>query len=115
MDGIEPRFIDAGLERLAPELDDEEIVSVGDPIWDVVKVEVAGPLTLSVEFEDGVKGKVRFEAGYLRGAFEKLKDPDYFARVGIAHGAVSWPNEDPDLAPDNMYEHLQRDGEWVLR
>jgi Protein of unknown function (DUF2442) len=83
--------------------------------WNVVKVEVVGPLTLWVEHLDGVKGQVRFEPSHLRGVFEILKDPDYFAQVGIAHGAVSWPNEMPDLAPDNMHIHLQRDGEWVLQ
>ena len=82
---------------------------------DVITVKPIGPLTLFVEFEDGVKGEVRFEESRLRGVFEKLRDPDYFKQVGIRHGAVSWPNEDPDLAPDNMHVHLQRDGKWVLQ
>lgn len=82
--------------------------------WNVVKVEVVGPLTLWVEHRDGVAGHVRFVDSKLRGVFEKLKDPAYFAQVGIANGAVSWPNEDPDLAPDNMHIHLARDGEWIL-
>lgn len=82
--------------------------------WNVVKVEVVGPLTLKVQHRDGVEGTVRFEESHLRGVFEKLRDPAYFAQVGIAHGAVSWPNEDPDLAPDNMHRHLKRDGEWIL-
>lgn len=83
--------------------------------WNVMKVEVAGPLTLWVEHRDGVSGYVRFEPSHLRGVFEVLKDPEYFRQVGIAHGAVSWPNEMPDLAPDNMHIHLKRDGEWVLQ
>ncbi len=82
--------------------------------WNVVKVEVTGPLTLWVEHRDGVSGYVRFEPSHLRGVFAVLNDPEYFRQVGIAHGAVSWPNEMPDLAPDNMHIHLQRDGEWVL-
>ena len=82
---------------------------------DVIAVKPIGPLTLFVEFEDGVKGEVRFEETRLRGVFEKLRDPAYFKQVGIRHGTVSWPNEDPDLAPDNMHIHLQRDGEWVLQ
>ena len=80
--------------------------------WNVVKVEVIGPLTLWVEHRDGVAGRVQFK--HLRGVFECLKDPEYFAQVGIANGTVSWPNEMPDLAPDNMYIHLARDGEWIL-
>lgn len=82
---------------------------------DVISVEAVGPLTLFVEFDDGVKGEVRFEESHLRGVFEKLRDPAFFQQVGIAHGAVSWPNEAVDLAPDNMHIHLARDGEWVLQ
>ncbi len=82
--------------------------------WSVKKVEVAGPLTLWVEHRDGVSGYVRFKESHLHGVFEMLKDPDYFAKVDIAYGAVSWPNEMPDLAPDNMHRHLKRDGEWIL-
>ena len=81
---------------------------------DVISVEAVGPLTLFVEFDDGVKGEVRFEESHLRGVFEKLRDPAFFQQVGIAHGAVSWPNEAVDLAPDNMHLHLARDGKWIL-
>lgn len=81
---------------------------------DVISVEAVGPLTLFVEFDDGVKGEVRFEETHLHGVFEKLRDPEFFKQVGIAYGAVSWPNEAVDLAPDNMHVHLARDGEWVL-
>lgn len=94
--------------------DDDELITVGEPIWDVVKVEVAAPLTLAVEFEDGLKGRVRFEPSYLRGPFRRLADPEYFARVGAANGAVSWPNEQPDMAPDTMYDAIKVHGEWVL-
>ncbi len=113
MDRIEPRPADEKLDGV-PEADDDELITVGEPLWDVVKVEATGPLTLSVEFEDGLKGKVRFEK--LHGAFQKLEDPDYFKQVGVAYGAVSWPNEDPDMAPDRMYNELVAGkGEWVVK
>lgn len=83
--------------------------------WNVTKVEVAGPLTLWVEHRDGVCGHVRFMPSALRNVFEVLKDPAYFAQVGIAHGAVSWPNEMPDLAPDAMHDEIAANGEWVLQ
>ena len=115
MDGGQWRFADAGLDQLAPQLDDDDIVTVGEPIWDVVKVDVAAPLTLAVEFEDGLSGRVRFEPSYLRGPFAKLADPDYFATVAISHGAVSWPNEEPDMAPDRMYDEIiAGNGEWIV-
>ena len=83
--------------------------------WNVMKVEVTGPLTLWVEHRDGVSGHVRFMPSHLRGVFELLKDPDYFAQVDIVHGVVSWPNEMPDLAPDAMHDELAKHGEWVLQ
>ena len=114
MDTGQPRYTFTGMVDLPPREDDEELITVGGPIWDVVNVEAIGPLTLSVEFEDGLKGRVRFEQSYLHGPFAKLADPEYFARVGAANGAVSWPNEDPDMAPDTMYDAIKAHGEWVL-
>lgn len=103
------------MDDLPPRDDDDELITVGGPIWDVVHVEAVAPLTLAVRFEDGLEGRVRFEMSYLRGHFEKLRDPAYFGQVGIAHGAVSWPNEQPDMAPDTMYDGIKAHGEWVLR
>lgn len=103
------------LESMPERDDDDEIISVGEPFADVIHVEVAGPLTLFARFDDGVEGTVKFAASYLRNVFEVLKDPDYFAQVGIIHGAVSWPNEMPDLAPDVMYDAIKAHGEWVLQ
>jgi len=103
------------MDDLPPADDDDELVTVGSPIPDVIKVEVTGPLTLTVEFEDGMTGTVRFKESYLRNVWANLRDPNYFARVGIAHGAVSWPNEMPDMCPDTMYDEIVRHGgEWVL-
>lgn len=113
MAGLEHIKFTGGVDVL-PEPDDDEIIDSGIPIFDVVHVEVTGPLTLAVAFEDGLKGTVRFMPHYLHGHYAKLADPDYFARVGIAHGAVSWPNEDPDLSPTRMYDEIKAHGEWVL-
>jgi hypothetical protein len=114
MDRIQPRYVDAGLDGIPAALDDDEIVTVGAPIWDVVKVAVVAPLTLAVEFEDGLAGKVVFKPAHLKGVFAKLENPDYFGQVGIAHGAVTWPG-DLDLAPDAMHAEIKKNGEWVLQ
>ncbi len=115
MDSGQPHYAFTGMDRLPVADDDDELITVGEPIWSVTRVEVAGPLSLSVEFENGTKGVVRFERSHLRGVFAKLVDPEYFGQVGIAHGAVSWPNEDPDMAPDRMYEEIVAgNGEWIV-
>ena len=81
--------------------------------WDVVEVKPVSDLTLAVRFEDGVLGKVRFLASHLTGVFACLKDPDFFKKVFVCEGVVTWPGE-LDLAPDAMHDEIQRHGEWVL-
>lgn len=115
MDYIKPGFAFTGMEPLPVADDDDEIVTVGSPIPNVISVKAVGPLTLSVKFNDGLEGKVRFEETALFGVFGLLKDPKYFAKVGIQHGAVSWPNETPDMCPDTMHKEIVKHrGEWVL-
>lgn len=117
MDRVQPRDADDRMGALPDGQlpGDDEIIVVGAPIPHVVHVSVAAPLTLFVRFDDGAEGQVRFMETKLRGVFARLRDPDFFGQAGILYGAVSWPNEQPDLAPDNMHRHLVRDGEWVLQ
>lgn len=115
MDSAEPGITFTGMDPLPISDDDDELITVGEPLADVVSVQAIGPLTLFVHFDDGVSGTVRFAPSHLRGVFECLKDPAYFAQVGIANGAVSWPNAMPDLAPDAMHDEIARNGEWVLQ
>lgn len=81
--------------------------------WKVVTVEPAEHLKLHVSFRDGTRGTVRFAPSALTGVFQPLSDPDFFDRVFVDHGAVSWPGE-VDLAPDAMYDAVQSTGEWVI-
>ena len=82
--------------------------------WNVVSVEPVSALGISVRFEDGTEGRVRFEAAHLSGVFEALKVPDIFRQARVEGGAVTWPG-DIDLAPDAMYREIKKSGEWVLR
>jgi Protein of unknown function (DUF2442) len=116
MDNQEPVIAFTGMDPLPPEDDDDEIVTVGEPIPNVVSVSAVAPLTLAVKFDNGVEGRVRFEESALYGVFALLKDPKYFGKVGIQYGAVSWPNETPDMCPDTMHDEIVRHGgEWVLQ
>lgn len=82
--------------------------------WDVKKVQLTGPLSFNVEFEDGLTGKVQFEKSHLNGIFESLKNPLFFEQIRIEGGVVTWPGQ-LDLAPDAMYAVIKDKGEWVLR
>jgi hypothetical protein len=69
-----------------------------------------------VHFADGLSGEVELATlilGAHAGVFEQLRDPALFARVGIDHGAVSWPGE-LDLAPDAMHDEIKANGRWVI-
>lgn len=62
-----------------------------------------------MEFADGLRGRFDYSAFIRRedaGIFIALRDVDFFNRVGIEHGAVTWPGE-IDLAPDAMYDRLK--------
>lgn len=82
--------------------------------WDVTEVKAEGQLTLSVRFTDGVAGKVRFLPSHLTGVFTPLKQADFFAKVFVNDGVVTWPGE-IDLAPDAMHDEIKRHGEWILK
>jgi len=82
--------------------------------WDVKAVQLTGPLSFNVQFEDGLTGKVQFETSHLNGVFESLKNPLVFQQIYIQGGVVTWPGN-LDLAPDAMYAEIKDKGEWILR
>lgn len=81
--------------------------------WDVMEVRVKADNTLFVRFKDGLQGTVEFANSFFYGVFEKLKNPENFRQVRVVDGVVTWPGE-LDLAPDAMYEHIQKSGKWQL-
>ena len=83
------------------------------PTPDVVEARVTGTLEFSVRFADGLAGRVVLRPSHLYGVFERLRDPEFFGRLAVTDGFVSWPNE-IDLAPDAMYDAIRLQGAWVL-
>ncbi len=66
--------------------------------FDVIEVKVIENL-IKTRFEDGTVGTVRFAPEHLTGVFEPLKNPQFFFKLFINNGSVTWPNE-IYLAPD---------------
>jgi hypothetical protein len=69
------------------------------------KVEVSGPHSLRLEFNDGLRKSVNV-LPLLRGpVFEPLLDSVYFGRVLLdpVAGTVVWPNG-ADLAPEALHD-----------
>jgi hypothetical protein len=82
--------------------------------WDIIEVRPSAPLTLLVRFQDNTTGCVELTDHYLTGVFAPLKNPEFFNRVFINNGAVTWPGE-LDLAPDAMYHEIKKHGKCLLK
>jgi len=82
--------------------------------FDVIEVHITRYLEFTVTFADGLTGTVTLLPSHLYGVFTALKDPGFFNQLSVSDGFVSWPN-DIDLAPDAMYQAINRDGKWVLQ
>ena len=75
------------------------------PILHVRRVEVVGPSSLRVWFDNGVVKRVDLGPLIGGGIFEPLASPDYFARVAVDPdaGVTTWPNG-ADLAPEALFD-----------
>ena len=85
--------------------------------WSVTALEILPGYRLKVRFYDGVAGIVdmsRLIRSPEAGVFAPLADEKLFAQAFLAYGAVTWPGESPDLAPDNMHKAIAKQGEWTL-
>jgi hypothetical protein len=71
----------------------------------ITHVEIAGPHSLTLEFNDGTQKSVDVSPLLDGPVFAPLKDPHYFALAELdpACGTVVWPNG-ADFAPEALYE-----------
>lgn len=74
--------------------------------WDVKTVKPLEDYKIFVKLEDGRKGTFNVKPYLNHGVFRELKDINYFNRVGILFGAVTWPNEQ-DIAPETLVKEMQ--------
>jgi hypothetical protein len=74
--------------------------------WDVKTVKALPDYRIYVEIEDGRKGVFDLKPYLDHGVFRELRDANYFNRVGIVFGAVTWPN-DQDIAPETLLAGLR--------
>ena len=85
--------------------------------WSVTALEILSGYRLKVRFHDGLSGIVdmsRLIHSPDAGVFAPLADEALFAQAFITYGAVTWPGESPDLAPDAMHKAIAEQGEWAL-
>jgi hypothetical protein len=72
---------------------------------DIVEVKAEPGYCLFVRFKDGLSGHVRLQREELTGVLAPLVAPQFFEKVFIDSGVVTWPAE-IDLAPDAMYAQV---------
>lgn len=70
--------------------------------WDVARVRPLEDYRLHVELVAGPEGEFDMKPYLEFGVFRELKDPDYFRRVRVVLGAVTWPHGQ-DIAPETLY------------
>lgn len=78
----------------------------------VVSLEIVPSFKLALRFSDGAGGVHDCSAlvGSARGAGVLLRDPVYFARARLDHGAPTWPNGF-DMDPEWLRREMQAAGE----
>ena len=73
----------------------------------VVKIEQLGEYRLCFNFDDDSLGEYDFSALLSENGpmIEPLRDPAYFSRVFLEHGAPTWPNGF-DVSPSWLHREL---------
>jgi hypothetical protein len=74
--------------------------------WDVKAVKPLSDYRIYVEINDGRKGIFDMKPYLDRGVFKELRDVQYFNRVSVVLGAITWPNQQ-DIAPETLLAELQ--------
>ncbi len=71
----------------------------------VRKVEVVGPYSLDLTFDNGIRKRVNLRHELYGEVFQPLRDPAYFAQAYLDPDSrtVTWPNG-ADLAPDFLFQ-----------
>jgi hypothetical protein len=77
-----------------------------DPLISVTQVKVLPGFKLRLRFSDGAEGVFDCADELWGEVFEPLKDPKYFAKVFLDHGAPSWPNG-ADLDPAALRKDIK--------
>ena len=73
---------------------------------EIVKIEYKGQYVIHIEFDDKTNGDVDFIDYLEKGPiFKPLRNLDFFKKVCIDGGTISWPNG-ADIAPETLYEKI---------
>ena len=71
----------------------------------VTKVKPLADYTLFIELSDNSKGTFDMKPYLNFGSYKSLKDYEYFKRVRVQYGDITWPDEQ-DIAPERILAEL---------
>ncbi len=74
----------------------------------VISVEAIENHKLLVSLSNSKKGIFNVSPYLDKGVFRELRDPEYFRRVRVAYGGVTWPHEQ-DFSAETIEYELQRE------
>lgn len=71
--------------------------------WNITKLTYLDEYRLHLTFENGKEG-IADLSNYAKrgGVFSKFSDIEYFRKVYLVHGVLTWPNN-VDIAPETIY------------
>jgi hypothetical protein len=73
----------------------------------VIKVLPSENYKLTVEFDNGEKGDLDMTPFLGLGVFQRLKNPEAFARVRVAFDTIEWESG-VDLDPEFVYSRCEK-------
>ena len=87
---------------------------MGHRIYRVERVEIVGPYTLVLRFDDGTEQRINFRPVLEGEVFAPLQDLDVFNAVELdsAFGTVQWPNG-ADFDPETLHDRPKNEQELV--
>jgi hypothetical protein len=80
-------------------------MNVMDKPIEVVAARAEADYVVTLAFSDGRTGWVDLHRYLWGAAFDRVQDPDYFRRLRIRYGTVTWP-DGTDIAPEVLYRDL---------
>ena len=76
-------------------------------IPDVTDFEIFADHRIKVTLSNGKRGVFDVKPYLDRGVFKELRDYNYFKRVRIEFGTLTWPNEQ-DFSPETIEIRMER-------
>jgi hypothetical protein len=82
----------------------------------IFRVKALGEYQAHLKFESGLSGILDFKSLFpFEGeVFQELKDPTYFAKIGVEKGTLRWPNE-TDICSDTLYSWMKKYGTHLVQ